>query len=90
MKDEASGPMTTLKQLDAQLQAQALEIADLRVALDVQFKRIAQMQAELDVLPTARERRKSIRLQLQPPSSNGNGHLLVLQESERRSHPLSK
>jgi hypothetical protein len=76
--------MTTLKQLDAKLQAQALEVANLRAALDVQFKRIAQMQAELDVLPTARERRKSIRLQLQPPSSNGNGHLLVLQEHTQR------
>ena len=77
--------MITLKQLDAKLQAQSLEVANLRAALEVQFQRIVQMQAELDVLPTARERRKSIRLQLQPPSSNGNGHLLVLQGSERRS-----
>ena len=81
--------MTTLKQLDALLQAQALEVANLRSVLDVQFKRIAQMQAELDVLPTARERRQSIRPQLQSPS-NGNGHQLVLQESEQRSHPRSK
>ena len=81
--------MTTLKQLDAQMQAQALLVDSLRAALDVQFKRIVQMQAELDVLPTARERRKSIRLQLQPPSPNGNGHL-VPKESVRRSHPQSK
>ena len=80
--------MTTLKRLDAQLQAQALEVANLRLALDVQFQRIAQMQAELDVLPTARERRKAIRILLQP-HSNGNGQL-VLQESEQRSHPRSK
>jgi septal ring factor EnvC (AmiA/AmiB activator) len=76
--------MTTLKQLDAKLQAQALEVANLRAALDVQFKRIAQMQAELDVLPTARERRKFIRAQLDPPSHNGNGHVLVLQEHAQR------
>ena len=76
--------MTTLKQLEVKLQAQALEVDNLRVALDVQFKRIAQMQAELDVLPAARERRKSIRLQLQPPSSNGNGHRLVLPEHAQR------
>jgi hypothetical protein len=76
--------MITLKQLDAKLQAQALEVANLRAALDVQFQRIAQMQAELDVMPTARERRKSIRLRLQPPSSNGNGHLLVLQGHAQR------
>ncbi len=43
--------MTTLKQLDAKLQAQALEVANLRAALDVQFQRIVQMQAELDVHP---------------------------------------
>ena len=65
--------VTTLKQLEAQFQAQALEVAALRSALDVQFKRIAQMQAELDVLPTARERRKSTRAEVQPPSDNGNG-----------------
>ena len=82
--------MTTLLKLDEKLQAQALEIADLKAALDVQFQRIAQMQAELDVIPTARERRKSIHLGLQPLSNNGNGHELVLPEGERRSHPRSK
>ena len=76
--------MTTLKQLDAKLQAQALEVANLRAALDVQFKRIAEMQAELDVLPTARNRRKFIRAQLDPPSNNGNGHQWVLQEHAQR------
>jgi len=76
--------MATLKQLDSKLQAQALELDNLRAALDVQFKRIAQMQAELDLLPTARERRKFLRLLLQPPSSNGNGHLLVLPEHSPR------
>lgn len=76
--------MTTLKQLAEKFQEQALEVASLRAALDVQFRRIAQMQAELDVLPTARERRKFIRAQSEPPSNNGNGHLLVLQEHAQR------
>ena len=67
--------MTTLKQLDAKLQAQALEVANLRAALDVQFKRIAQMQAELDVMPTARTRRKTISALLQQlPANNNNGN----------------
>jgi hypothetical protein len=66
--------MTTLKQLDAKLQAQALEVANLRAALDVQFKRIAQMQAELDVLPMARARRKTISGLLKPLPTNHNGN----------------
>ena len=77
--------MATVKQLDAKLQAQALLVDSLRAALDVQFKRIAEMQAELDVLPTARERRKVLRAQLDPPSNNGNGHLLVLENAQRRA-----
>ena len=52
-----------------------MEVANLRSALDVQFKRIAQMQAELDVLPTARARRKTISALLhQLPASNHNGN----------------
>jgi len=57
------------------LRAQALEVDNLRAALDVQFKRIAQMQAELDVLPMARARRKTIRALLeQLPANNNNGN----------------
>jgi len=65
----------TLTQLDAKLQAQALEVDNLRSDLAIQFKRIAQMQAELDVMPTARARRKTIRALLQqvPTNHNGNG-----------------
>ena len=67
--------VSTLKKLDAQLQEQALEVANLRSALDVQFKRIAQMQAELDILATARARRKTISTLLhQLPASNDNGN----------------
>jgi hypothetical protein len=33
------------------------EVASLRSALDIQFKRIAAMQAEIDLLPASRRRR---------------------------------
>lgn len=48
MKDAAP----SLQQLMSRLRAQALEIATLRSALDVQFSRITVRQAELDVLTT--------------------------------------
>ena len=58
----------TLRPLDDHLHA-------LQVELDVQTKRIAQMQAELDVLPIARKRRDSLReLLTQVAAPNGNGH----------------
>jgi hypothetical protein len=67
--------VSTLKKLDARLQEQALEVATLRSALDVQFKRIAQMQAELDMLAAARSRRKPISAILhQLPARNNNGN----------------
>jgi multidrug resistance efflux pump len=67
-------PSMTLEQLDARLQAQSLEMAALRAALDTQFKRIAQMQAELDLLPHARSRRSLLMAGLSHgPSHNGNG-----------------
>ena len=78
--------MTTLKQLDAKLQEQARLVDNLRAALDVQFKRIAQIQAELDVLPIARERRKSLRARLELPSNNGNG-LQPSSTSDSGRHP---
>jgi len=40
----------------------------------VQFERIAQMQAELDVLPQARHRRNIRRGLRAPAPPNGNGH----------------
>jgi hypothetical protein len=67
--------VNTLKKLDIKLQAQAVEVANLRSALDVQFKRIAQMQAELDILATARARRKTLSTLLhQLPARNNNGN----------------
>ena len=67
--------LLTLQQLDARLQDQTLEIVALRAALEVQFTRIAHMQAELDVLPRARRRRQALKSFLTSlPSHNGNGH----------------
>ena len=52
----------------------ASDIAALRATQDVQFKRIAELQAEVDLLPASRSRRH---LALQPPppapKHNGNG-----------------
>jgi len=67
-------PSTTLEQLDARLREQSLEMAALRAAIDTQFTRIAQMQAELDSLPHARLRRAMLMARLSPvPARNGNG-----------------
>jgi cell division protein FtsB len=63
--------------MNVDVQKQARQIAMLRATADVQFKRIADMQAELDVLPAARRRRHMVRALLQPSRShhgtNGNG-----------------
>ena len=63
--------MTKRQQIDARVEAQ---LASLRAALEVQFERIAQMQAELDVLPQARQRRNILRGLLVAAAPNGNGH----------------
>ena len=67
-----------LEKLTARLDGMTFEIAGLRSILDVQFKRIAAMQAELDLLPAARRRRHAMRPPtLTPPpvsGRNGNGH----------------
>jgi hypothetical protein len=62
--------------LSQRLDEQATEIATLRTALNTQFIRIARMQAELDMLPAARERREQGRRDrtASAPASNGNGH----------------
>lgn len=58
------------------LRVQGEQMTSLRADLDVQFKRIAHMQAELDLLPSARARRKTLRASLEPPlaAQNGNGN----------------
>lgn len=50
--------------LTRRLDAQAKEIDALRTDLDIQFQRIAHMQAELDMLPTAERRREKLRARL--------------------------
>jgi hypothetical protein len=72
-----SRPLTTrqmLDQMSASLQQQADSIAQICAILEVQFKRIVTMQAELDVVPTARKCRATLRMLLQPPALlNRNG-----------------
>jgi hypothetical protein len=68
----AKSAVTNLTQLVSRLHEQELEMATLRTAIDVQFKRIAQMQAELDQLPHARRRRQALGpLLAERPSRNG-------------------
>ena len=62
-----------IAELEAQLNEQAREVANLRAAFATQFKRIEQMQAELDQLPAARRRRRMLEATLHvPPNGNGN------------------
>jgi hypothetical protein len=64
---------STLSELQSMIRAHALELDRLRASIDIQFMRIAQMQAELDLLPHARKRRESLRsLLAQSPSPNGS------------------
>jgi hypothetical protein len=64
VRSPAMSDRTTMHQL-------ATEIAALRRELDVQFRRIASIQAELDVLPTGRRRRAELLgfLATAPPSN---------------------
>lgn len=50
------------------------EMAGLRADLEIQFKRIAQLQAELDVLSAARKPRQ-LRAPMWPPRPSHNGNL---------------
>ena len=53
--------LTAFMDFDARLHEHSIEMEALRAALDIQSKRIAQMQAELDILPQARKRRELLR-----------------------------
>lgn len=64
--------LTELRELKALLGLQGLEIQSLRAALTVQFTRIAQIQAELDLQPAARRRRDAV-LSSASPAHGGNG-----------------
>ena len=67
--------LETLRQMNARLDQQAAEVTNLNAALAIQLTRIAQMQAELDVLPTAVRRRQTLMMRMPLPSAhNGNGH----------------
>jgi hypothetical protein len=67
-----------LKKRTARLDGMNFEIAWLRSTLDIQFKRIAALQAEVDLLPASRRRRRHAMppTVVSPPVSgrNGNGH----------------
>ena len=70
-----SSPLT-LQQIARRLEEQVLETAALRLALDTQFTRIAQMQAELDGQRNARNRARALPVvpALLATNGNGNGH----------------
>jgi hypothetical protein len=55
-KSLAAALLKQLREVNFLLRAQAQEIANLRASTEIQFKRIAQMQAELDVGPAAAAR----------------------------------
>ena len=50
------------------------EVASLRSALDIQFKRIAAIQAEIDLLPASRRRRHLVEMPLPTVATPKVGH----------------
>ena len=70
---ESSAILRELAVLNAHVAGLALELADVRTTLDIQFKRIAALQAEVDLLPPARRRRDAVRSPAPVPPDNGNG-----------------
>ena len=73
----------TLEQVQAHLHEHSMQMATLRAALDIQLTRIAQMQAELDLLPHARKRRLLLRALLTKQSvDHGTGSVVT-----RPRHP---
>jgi hypothetical protein len=70
---EGSLEGTVTKSSQLTLRQLGVELHDLQDELGVQTKRIAQMQAELDLLPTARRRRELLRgLLTEDASPTGN------------------
>jgi hypothetical protein len=70
---ESSAILRELAVLNAHVAGLALELAEVRTTLDIQFKRIAALQAEVDLLPVARRRREARRGPAPVPAHNGNG-----------------
>ena len=78
-KSLAASVVRHVQQINVRLEEQAQEIKRLQRTTDIQFKRIASMQAELDAMPTARRKRRQIVRALLRPfvthvNNNGNGH----------------
>jgi hypothetical protein len=67
--------LTAIHEISGRLDLLTLEMGNMSAFLDTQFKRIAALQAELDLLPAARERREGLRRLILPsgPLSGGNG-----------------
>jgi hypothetical protein len=55
---ESAATLKMLQKINARLDEQAVELTGLRKAFDIQFKRIAQLQAELDASPAGGRRRR--------------------------------
>ncbi len=76
-KSLAANVARHVRQINVRLEAQAQEIRKLQRTTDIQFKRIAHMQAELDAMPVARKHRQAARALLRPfavhAGNNGNG-----------------
>jgi hypothetical protein len=73
---ESPTVLKMLQEINARLDEQAEEMTGLRKAFEIQFTRIAELQAELDVSPAGRRRRnEEIHLLSFPllPPHNGNG-----------------
>jgi hypothetical protein len=71
---ESSAILKELAELNARFAGLAFEMAGVRTTLEVQFKRIAELQAELDLLPAARRRREEMRTPTLPPTPGHNGN----------------
>ena len=65
---------TELAELKARLTGLTFEMAGVRSTLAIQFKRIADLQAELDLQPAARLRREAMRTATSPPSPRHSGN----------------
>jgi hypothetical protein len=65
----------TLAQLASRLDDQTRKIETLEQSLSIQFTRIAQLQAQVDTLPNARQRGEERRGAATPITpADGNGH----------------
>jgi hypothetical protein len=69
MKSLVSLPMTTVAQLDTRLHEHVLEVATLRLALDIQSNRIAQRPVKRRMPRNASRRRALLAPLMQAPRS---------------------